>query len=504
MLRSSLAAVVAAMTVTLAPAVAEASVPLTWGACPADVTLPGLECATLDVPLDYRKPDGTQIEVAVSRLKSTNPAHRRGVLLTNPGGPGGPGLDLPAALKLIGLPQGVLDAYDVIGFDPRGVGHSTPVTCDLAPAQLRSNVPPYATNPADVAARAEYVKGIAHQCGTSRSAWLLPYVTTANTARDMDRIRAALGEPKLSYYGVSYGSYLGAVYTTLFPQRSDRIVLDSNTSTGGLDLTGSRLLAQGFDDRFPDFAAYAASHPENGLGTSPAQVTAKYFDLARRLDAVPNSQGIDGKLFRQLTFGMLYYDATLPYLATAWHALDTGQPIAPPPGDTIPGIENLLSSQLYVICGDSNWPESVWTYQKNVALNRFHHPLFGPAAANIWPCAYWPTDPLEPPVRISDRGPSNVLLAQNLRDPATPLTGALRLRQALGNRARLVTADQGGHGTYLFGTNSCANDTVTAFLTTGLRPPQDKACAAEPSRPAPAAQAHLRLAAGLGVGLFRS
>ncbi|WP_370968985.1 alpha/beta hydrolase [Amycolatopsis sp. cg9] len=500
MSRSSLVAVVAALTVTLAPAVAEASTS-TWGVCPADVTLPGLECTTLEVPLDYRKPDGRQIEVAVSRLKSTNPAARRGVLPTNPGGPGGPGLDLPAVLKLAGLPQSVLDAYDVIGFDPRGVGHSTPVTCDLAPAQQSSNVPPYALNPADVAARAEYVKGIAHQCGTSRTAWMLPYVTTANTARDMDRIRAALGEPKLSYYGVSYGSYLGAVYTTLFPQRSDRIVLDSNTSPGGLDVTGSRLLAQGFDDRFPDFAAYAASHPENGLGTTPAQVTAKYFALARELDTTPNPQGVDGKLFRQLTFGMLYNDATLPYLATAWQALDGNQPIPSPPGGTPPGIENLLSSQLYVVCGDSDWPESVWTYQKNVALDRFHHPMFGPAAANVWPCAYWPSDPAEPPVHIGDRGPSNVLLAQNLRDPATPLTGARRLRQAFGNRARLVTADQGGHGTYLFSTNSCANNTVTAFLATGVRPAQDKACAAEPSRPSPAAADRLRVAAGLGVVL---
>ncbi|SEF36655.1 TAP-like protein [Amycolatopsis pretoriensis] len=488
-MRKSFSAAVVAIAVSVVPGVASASSAPQWGACPADVTAPGLECTTLEVPLDYRKPDGRQIEVAVSRLKSANPAQRRGILLTNPGGPGGPGLELPAQLKLLGWPQSVLDTYDVIGFDPRGVGHSTPVTCDLALAQQTSNVPPYALNPADVTARAEYVKGIAHQCGASRTASMLPYVTTANTARDMDRIRAALGEPKLSYYGVSYGSYLGAVYTTLFPQRSDRILLDSNVGPGGLDVTGSRMFAQGFDDRFPDFAAFAVAHPEYALGATPAQVKAKYFDIAARLDARPNSQGVDGKLFRQITFGMFYYDATLPYLASAWHALDTGQPITQPPGGSIPDVENLLSSQLYVVCGDSDWPESVWTYQKNVAIDRARHPMFGAAAANVWACAYWPSEPLEPPVRIGDRGPSDVLMVQNLRDPATPLTGALRLRRALGDRTRIVTADQGGHGTYLFNGNTCANNAATAFLTTGVRPARDLACAAEPADQAPAAVA---------------
>jgi pimeloyl-ACP methyl ester carboxylesterase len=480
-------AVAAAVAAVVVPGVAEAAPsPLKWGACPADVTAPGLECTTLDVPLDYRKAAGKQIQVVVSRLKSTNPAKRRGVLLTNPGGPGGPGLDFPLVLAQAGFPRSVLDSYDVIGFDPRGVGHSTPVTCDLAPEQQRSNVPPYARNPADVAAHAEYVKGIARQCGASRTASMLPYVTTANTARDMDRIRAALGEPKLSYYGGSYGSYLGAVYTTLFPQRSDRIVLDSNTGPGGLDVAGSRLFGQGFQDRFPDFAAFAAGHPGYGLGTTPAQVTAKYFALAARLDVAPSPEGVDGPLFRQLTLGMFYSDATFPYLASAWQALDRGTPLPQPPGSGITDADNLLSSQLYVVCGDANWPESVGAYQRNVAIDRFRHPMFGAAAANVWPCAFWPSDPVEPPVRIGDRGPSDILMVQNLRDPATPLAGARQLRQAFGDRARLVTADQGGHGA-LFGANVCVKDVAATFLTTGVRPRHDTACAAEPARPVPAA-----------------
>ncbi len=476
-----MAAVVAVAASLTSAAVAEAS-PGTpsWGACPADIApVPGLQCATLDVPLDYRQPDGTKIQVAISRLASKNPAKRHGILLPNQGGPGGPGLDFVGTLQALGLPQEVQDSYDIIGFDPRGVGHSTPVTCDLKPEQQRSNVPPYAHDAADVVKRAEYAKGIAKQCGSSKTASLLPYITTANTARDMDRIRAALGEPKLSYLGYSYGSYLGSVYTTLFPQRGDRIVIDSNLGTGGLDPAGSRRFAQGMQDRFPDFAKWAAARNDTyGLGTTPEQLTAKYFELAGKLDATPQS-GVDGALFRSLTLGEIYYDSGFPVLAQYWAAFDHGAPL-PAASAAALDVNNLLSSQLYVVCGDTNWPESVATYQRHVAVDRVRYPMFGAAAANIWPCAFWPSDPIEPPVRIGDRGPSDVLMVQNRRDPATPLIGALELRRALGDRARMVTADEGGHGAYLLKANPCVDNAVTAFLVEGKRPWHDISCAAAP------------------------
>ncbi|GAA4856189.1 alpha/beta hydrolase [Saccharopolyspora cebuensis] len=438
-MRTFLTALAAAVVASSVPVgVAGAADTLEWGPCPAGVGT-GLECATLDVPLDYRDPDGRTIELAISRLASANPEQRRGVLLTNSGGPGGPGLGFPAALRDMGLPRGVLDSYDVIGMDPRGVGRSTPVTCDLPP-EYRSNIPPHALDAADVAERAGEVAGIAERCGSSRTAALLPHITTANTARDLDRVRAALGESEVSYFAPSYGTYLGAVYTTLFPHRSDRFLLDSATGPGGWDATMSRSFGRGFEDRFPDFAEFAAAHPDYGLGETPEQVRATYFELAARLDARPSPGGIDGEQFRQLTFGNLYYDAAFPNLAATWQALDTG---APPP-ETMPSPENYLASQLHVICNDSDWPESVRTYQRNVASDRVEHPMFGAAAANITPCAFWPSEPTEPPVEITDRGPSNVLLLQNLRDPATPLAGAQRMRQALGDRARMVTADQGG------------------------------------------------------------
>ncbi|GAA0617553.1 alpha/beta hydrolase [Kutzneria viridogrisea] len=478
-----IALAVAALATAAVPAVSAAATPSTvnWGPCPADVASPGLECSTLEVPLDYRNPDGRKIEIAISRLASKNPSQRRGVLLTNPGGPA-PGLKFPVDLMSAHLPQSVLDSYDVIGFDPRGIGHSTPVTCDLKPEQeVNGNIPPYANTAADVAKRAEEVKTVARQCATSKTAWMLPYVTTANTARDMDRIRAALGEPKLSYDGYSWGTYLGAVYTTLFPQHSDRIVLDSNLGPGGWDAAGERLWGQGVQDRFPDFAKFAAANnAEYRLGSTPEQVTAKYFELAARLDRTP-VQGVDGATFRMFTFGLLFGNPGLPKLAEFWRALDTNQPLPPlGPGSDGPqqDPDNLISGRYYMICGDSRWPKSVQTYQHNVAVDRIRYPMFGAASANIQPCAFWP-DPIEPQVRIGDQGPSDVLMVQNLRDVPTPLPGARQLRQAFGDRARMVTADQGGHGVYLVGKNKCANNAVTTFLTTGQRPPHDLACAAE-------------------------
>lgn len=466
---------------TAIPGVSVAATPDTvrWGPCPEKIAAPRLECSTLEVPLDYRDPDGRQIEIAISRLASEKPSQRRGVLVTNPGGPGVTALGWPAVLAASGLPQKVLDSYDVIGFDPRGVGRSTPVACDLTPEQqARGNFPRYAHTAADVAREAGNARAIADQCAGSRTAWMLPHTTTANTARDMDRIRAALGEPKLSYLGASYGSYLGAVYTTMFPKRGDRVVLDSNLGPGGYDVTAMRLFARGMEDRFPDFAAFAAAHPRYGLGTTPEQVTAKFFDLAERLEATP-VQGVDGTLFRGLTFDRLYSDALMPRLAETWQALDTDRPLPtdPPSGD----MDNFMAARFSVVCGDTRWPGTIREYLRNVAVDRPAYPMLGGSTASIGPCAFWPAERVEPPVRIGDRGPSNVLMMQNERDPGTPLAGAQELRRAFGKRATMVTADQGGHGVYPFGPNTCANDTVTAFLTAGERPSRDLACAAEPS-----------------------
>lgn len=211
---------------------------LQWGPCPTSPLTgplpPPMECTTVSVPLDYTKPDGATIDIAVSRLASTSPTKRRGVLLTNPGGPGGPGLSMPLDLVNIGMPTTVLDRYDIIGFDPRGIGFSAPISCGFTLEQgYDTNIPSYAMNNADVAARAEVAKSVAKQCADHDTAGTLRHMSTANTARDMDMIRAALGEEKISYYGISYGTVLGSAYASLFPERTDRVVLDSKRGRHG-------------------------------------------------------------------------------------------------------------------------------------------------------------------------------------------------------------------------------------------------------------------------------
>ncbi|MEA5362479.1 alpha/beta hydrolase [Amycolatopsis sp., V23-08] len=479
-----LAAAIAAVAATaLAPSASAAPSPpdpLKWGSCPAAAyPTPDLQCTTLKVPLDYRDPDGRKIDILVSRMPSKHPEKRRGVLLTNPGGPGVAGWDFPQYLTLPGLPaplpQSVRDAYDVIGFDPRGVGHSTPVTCDLTPEQQAIGNLPYPKDAADVVKQAKVAKAEAEQCANAKTGWMLPHVTTANTARDMDRIREALGESKLSYSGASYGTYLGAVYTTLFPRRSDRIVLDSNLGPDGYDVEAMRGFGRGLEDRFPDFAKFAAAHQEYGLGTTPAQVTAKFFELAARLDRTPVG-AFDGGTFRGLNFGYSYGDSSFEALAAAWQSLDKGE---------VPKLydehvaENGFAARFAVVCGDSVWPKSVATYQRNVAVDRIRHPMVGAGAANISACAYWQAPAAEPKVRITGNGPSNVLMVQNQRDPGTPLVNARKLRAAFGDRARMVTVDQGGHGSFVVAPNQCGNNAVTAFLVSGERPAHDAFCAAE-------------------------
>ncbi|WP_086841661.1 alpha/beta hydrolase [Amycolatopsis kentuckyensis] len=447
----------------LAAPPAEAAPRLQWTTpCPDYGMTPsptaGLECATLRVPLDYAHPDRT-IDLTLSRHAGT-PGKRRGVLLMNPGGPGSPGLAMPAQLLQRMGGSGLPDAYDVIGFDPRGTAYSTPVTCGMTTSEERGAVlGSYANGPADVAATAVKARAVAEKCGSASTKDMLPHMTTANTARDLDRIREALGEQKISYYGVSYGSYLGAAYASMFPGRTDRIVLDSVLGPRGLDVRANQRFAEGFEDRFPDFAAWAAQRDDvYHLGRTPAAVTAKFFELA----------AVRGPEFRSNTWAGLYDDASFPAVAREWAG--TARTAAGPlDGD------NHAALQLQVICNDSDWPEQVGYYQHAVERERARHPMFGPAAANVNPCAFWPVERAEPPVRVGGLGPANVLLVQNLRDPATPLSGARETRAAFGARARLVTVDAGGHGVFTR-ENVCGNAAVLGYLRDGVFPAADGSC----------------------------
>jgi pimeloyl-ACP methyl ester carboxylesterase len=486
-------------TMLMPPAGALARPEPEWTGCPPALLPvpddPRLRCATLRVPLDYRRPQGRTIDVMISKIATAKPGLRRGVLLHNGGGPGVPSLHLPAAYAQIYPPE-VLDRYDLVGFDPRGIGYSTPVTCGRTPDQYPLDVYfPFPAPDGSIDRNVRFARETARDCQEHGGA-VLPHITTANTARDMDRIRIALGEPKVSYNSGSYGSYLGAVYATLFTHRTDRFVIDSNVDPDRIWHHQFALWDHGLELRFADIAAWLAERDATyHLGGTPAEVRQRYFELVARLDAAPVPHPelgqITGNMLRAIVFGFSYHTILFPELAEFWVFADRGGAgAAPSAASSVPvsvpvsvPADNVRASQLAVLCGDARAPREVQHYRGEVTVNRALFPLMGGMGTNIWPCAFWP-DPVERPVKVTDRGPANILMIQTLRDPATPYRGALGMRQALGQRARMVTVDSGNHGAYDPSTPSCAVREAHRFLQTGILPARDQFC-----RPDPAAAA---------------
>ncbi|MCA5894029.1 alpha/beta hydrolase [Isoptericola sp. NEAU-Y5] len=468
---------------------------IAWGACPTPAEGatrdPRLVCGTLDVPLDYEDPDGEMIEVAVSKLPAATSSDRRGVLLLNPGGPALPGLDRPGDVAPT-LPRSVLAAYDLIGLDPRGVGHSTPQSCGLDDPSL-AGLFPYPAADGSIDANVDHARADAERCETNAGK-KLRHFTTANTARDMDRVRAALGEEKISYWGQSYGTYLGAVYLSLFPARTDRVVLEGNVDPTKVWAGAKDNWGKAMSERFGDAARVAAAqHATLGLGRTADEVTETYLALADRLDRTPatfpgTSLALTGSMLRTVTYSLLLHDESLPALTQFWKAaagLADGtlteadgqvlqQVFAAPPAT--PGVpaDNQATMFLALTCGDARWSDDVGEYARRTAEDRAAWPLSAGMPANIWACAFWP-EPIEEPVRVTGTGPRNTLILQNRRDNATPWEDGLGLHQVLGRRAAFVGADAGGHDVYGQG-STCVDEATVTFLTTGRLPDEKVYC----------------------------
>ncbi|WP_308258348.1 alpha/beta fold hydrolase [Saccharothrix obliqua] len=466
---------------------------ITWGTCPESAEGAGrdprLTCGTVEVPLDYRNPGGGMIEVAVSKLPAAKSPDRRGVLLLNPGGPALPGLDTPGAVAPT-LPPPVLAAYDLIGFDPRGVRHSTPQSCGLGDPTL-TGIFPFPAADGSITANVDHARADAERCAANEE---LRHFTTANTARDMDRIRVALGEEKISYWGQSYGTYLGTVYASLFPDRADRVILESNVDPTKVWADATDNWGKAMSERFPDAAGVAAAqHAALGLGRTAEEVTRTYLALADRLDRVPapvpgSSLALTGSVLRTVTYSLLLHNETLPVLARFWKAAVAlangtlteadGQVLhqvfaAPPPTPGVP-VDNQATMFLALTCGDAPWSDDVDEYARRTAEDRAAWPLTAGMPANIRACAFWP-EPVEEPVRVTDQGPRNTLILQNRRDNATPWEDGLGLYQALGERAAFVGADNGGHYVYNQG-SKCVDEATVTFLTTGRLPDSKVDC----------------------------
>ena len=451
-----------------------------------------LECATLKVPVDYAHPEGGQLDVAISRLSAPGSKPRE-PLLINPGGPGGSGLVMPLVVMALGG-QKLLARYDLIGFDPRGLGRSTRVSCGLT-AEQKSALPPWPTG-GSISANISTARQIAEQCQRT-SPRLMPHITTSNTARDMDRIRIALGQKRIAYLGYSYGTYLGAVYDALFPAHLDRAVLDSVVSPKRIWRGSVLAWGPAVEKRFPDFTSWLASkHSTYGLGTTSKQVRGRYFTLITQLTrsplrvptrATPTGR-IDGHYFAEFTLTQIDMDQSFPFLAQFWRDVYLRDETAAT--EMIERVKNTaipqpaaggIDTMLGVFCNDAPWPRSPKVYEDGVRQDEAAYPLAGGMAANIWPCAFWPRKWVQHPVPIRQTGQAKILLVENERDPATPYRGAVDMRAALGDRAHLVTVEGGGHIGFLIRNSPCLRKTVFAFLVQRLTLTRNLRCAARPA-----------------------
>jgi pimeloyl-ACP methyl ester carboxylesterase len=457
---------------------------LSWSDCKD-----GFQCADLRVPLDYAKPDNGELKLAVIRLPARERTDRIGSLVTNPGGPGGSGVDfVRSAARAFGT--SLRNRFDLVGFDPRGVGASDPVRCQSA-KQLDQY---FATDSSpDDQAEVNQIAAVSREFADgceSKSGRLLPYVGTVNAARDIDILRAALGDKKLTYYGASYGTYLGAFYADQFPRNIRAMVLD-----GAVDpqLTAEQVnieQAKGFERALRAFATDCVKRPDCPLGNGSVddalnQVSA----LLARTDKTPlkNNSG-DGRKIDEAIVDLgiaqpLYVKQLWPLLrlsltqaiknndGTSLLASADEQVERKPDGT----YSNLMEANNAVNCVDKPYARSVADFQRQAAEATKVAPHFGPFI--VWStliCGYWPVKTTEKPRPLAATGAPPIVVVGTTRDPATPYEWAKGLASELSSGV-LLSLDGDGHTAYLQG-NPCISKAVETYLLTEQPPAKGTLC----------------------------
>jgi pimeloyl-ACP methyl ester carboxylesterase len=462
-----------------------------WHGC--SVQGSSLQCASLQVPLDYAHPGGRKITLALSQVPaSAPPSQQQGDLLVNPGGPGGSGLGL-AAYVAQGLQPKVAREYNIIGFDPRGVGSSVPALhCD--PSFFSGVRPDYipASNAAEQVLE-NRAKTYAADC-QQRYGWLLPFMTSQNVARDMDSIRAALGAGKISYFGYSYGTYLGQVYATLFPRRLRRMVLDSTVDPRGAWYADNIAQDYAFQGRMEAFFSWvAANNSVYQLGSTRAQVSKAWHQARNRLESRP-VRGSAGPLIGADEFDDTFlqggYNNTLwPGLASALAGyLHTAATKALISQFSQEGTQNENQFAVYnaVECADVSWPRN-WT-KWNSDTRRVYKTAPFQAWDNAWfnaACAFWPVTGPAKPLQIKGAGLPGILMLQGTLDAATPYAGAQDAHRLLPTARMVVVEGGGNHGQSLAQPpNSCVDGYLNRYLASGALPtrpgPVNATCPALP------------------------
>ncbi|MFI5733562.1 alpha/beta hydrolase [Kribbella sp. NPDC051587] len=451
----------------------------------------GARCAEVAVPLDYRLPGGRQISIAIARRAATAPS--KGTLVVNIGGPEA---SRQGVNYFLDKSPELAAQYDLVGIDPRFFGRSNAVECGWRTDRYLRSAQYASPNRAAFADSVSVARELAAQCTPYRD--LLPYASTRSIARDMDRVRTALGIQRLSYFGMSYGTYLGAVYLQMFPASADRFVLDSSHGPDSYGPRWTRETAPADAAALADWADWAARH-NSGLGPTKAAVLSTVDHIAATVKRHPLQVGTHQVTEAMLPGLLLTVDDTDASYAEFSAAVRVYRdaandlPVTPTSTqeerfalydlpDVIPafGFSATIANQ----CADRAAPRDPEVYYRDIQTHRAAESLYGPLARDVSPCTFWPTRPLEPPTRIANNHPALMLAASG--DPAVPYAGQVAMHQAL-QGSRLVTlADTFRHGVY--GVSPCMDATVTRYLTTNALPPADLTCTPQgrPGRTRPA------------------
>ncbi|MGK4581772.1 alpha/beta hydrolase [Kitasatospora sp. HPMI-4] len=455
---------------------------LDWQSCDQ-----GFECATFKVPLDYANPAGGDMTLSAARKPAGGGTKAQGSLLVNPGGPGGSAIEYLES-SINSFDPGLRAAYNMVGLDPRGVGRSSPVVCLDGPKM--DDYTATDTTPDDqkqinalVAADKEYAAACQKQSGG-----FLGHVSTTESARDMDVLRALVGDSRLNFLGKSYGTFLGATYAGLFPTRVGRMVLDGAIDPSLDALAGNQTQASGFEIAWSAFAKDCVTHDDCPLGRTEQQAGAEIDALFKRLDAQPLNTDSGRKLTESLaTAGVIeamYADFLWPSLRTALAAAKAGD------GSALLKLSdnyyersadgsyaNLMPANTAINCLDTPAP---FTGPEDVqrALPTFEKasPHFGRDMA--WmalSCTYWPYKATGMPHTIRAAGAPPIVVVGTTRDPATPYVWAQALAGQL-ESGRLLTYDGDGHTAYQRN-NACIDSAVNGYLLAGNDPGQGARCA---------------------------